>query len=91
MMFTETTQIWGRSSQAACFHEAWELLFFLSRWLHRQQICTHPFLPTTNIHLYRPSPHLSDKGERCAHVIYSCCMSARFKKESGHGALYFGA
>jgi hypothetical protein len=24
----ETTQIWGRSFQAACFHDAWKLLFF---------------------------------------------------------------
>jgi hypothetical protein len=24
----ETTQIWGRSFQATCFHGAWKLLFF---------------------------------------------------------------
>jgi hypothetical protein len=28
MMFTETTQIWGKEFPGSMFHDAWELLFF---------------------------------------------------------------
>jgi hypothetical protein len=29
MLFTETTQIWGKEFPGSMFHDAWELLFFL--------------------------------------------------------------